>query len=749
MLLGTIATQKRRNHGAVSSGGGGPVEADRHPMFVPQSPTSQEFSNYDRTPFLFFWTTNTINWTWRFESTFVPGGAWPSVRALVDGVPVTAFVSPASNSYPFSFTAANGHHVISFEIQSNNPSMSVGPGQVLAKDFIVNTSGAPLPTQAPWTSVNRFERDQRTHMPASWAQVTYPGAPVTPHAQPFKARTIEPYTTVQAKADLWARAINLNVGEAIHRFFVTIPTGDVAIELGQKFTYSTFTGSGKSLATPYMNLRDGVRGVGLLGSVYKTKIRSGGGGYYLMDTQGRLAKMTLDGDITTLVGWRVIPGQLKAHSGIKNAFFYMYTGATRTAHLAYYDSKWEYLGDWTQVNAGVVPRRFHEPRGFAMAQRLPSLAIDNTDGKELWVCDTLHHRILYVNLRTMDPPESYEQPHFPPAGYIAPAVPTGLAEVYVFGGTGESSGLFNEPFDCDVDTVNGRICWTNYAGGSICSANMDGTGAAVMFQGSPNPTDAQLALPARLAQSGTSLTTLRSTYLIDGSSGTCTRPQAIGFTSDGQLYWTERYTYALRKLAAGVPSTVALLPVASSSQFNLTDTSMAINSDGTCGPLDGVYVDCFHDSDFHFSKNGTYLGRWKFTGADLASGPLSVCQAPSYSWGVACGGGRIVTIGNASGWQFQEITKRQPSDIVPDTALVLQGRIAHYRSQHDEFATGQPIGLLHGTEGMGELGYQNFEAMGALDDATLDAYGIVNGVESSQIAAWRAYVRHSVSDKQY
>ena len=217
------------------------------------------------------------------------------------------------------------------------------------------------------------------------------------------------------------------------------------------------------------------------------------------------------------------------------------------------EAGWEMVGDWSRV-PGI--KRFHEAWGLVVAFRKPDGTLDNRDGLDLWVADTLNHRILFLDAWAAHPDVSGVTARptkalFPPAGYQTPSE-RGRAVLVPFGGSPDqtASEFFNEPWDCEVRTHDGKLYWSNFAGNSIFRANLDGTGVEVVVRGAPQ-TDGQLGIPSRLYPSGWTLSSMRSINLRDGAvaQASCTRPQAIAFDADGNLLWAERYTYAIRKLA--------------------------------------------------------------------------------------------------------------------------------------------------------------------------------------------------------
>jgi hypothetical protein len=701
--------------------------------FVPQNPTSNEHSTYERSPITFFWTKSGGTWVWRFDSSFTPQ---PTQRArmLVDGQPGPWVLPDAKGYYPFPLSLPNGHHVASAEVEGASP-------EVLAKGFTMNDSGIPLLVQAPWTAANRFDRHY-TKIANTKAHITYPGALPAPKTFPFKPRLIEPYRALLPKNQLWVRHCQANVGAAMTRRFVALPTGDVDIEADQLYFYgdaTTFSGHKVGQITPKVTLRDGPRGVGTLGFVYKIRISPRDTGFYFSDTSGRLGFCSWAGVVTTLVGWRIKPGELKAHAGIRSPH-YMYGASAvdkRPEHQTFYDSKWEHLGDWAQVPGN---KRSHEWWGF-----------DQFDGHEFWIADTLNHRILYADHNTAHSHSTFHPASYPPAGYIQASGPTGQTTMALFIGNpdGTPSQYVNQPWGVARNPVTGEITWTNFGNGSICRANADGSNPRFLLQSAIPIRDRVHTAGKRLDISFAPIADTRAQYLRDGPIGvaSCVCPQDIEFTSDGKLVWCERYTFAVRKLdeATGAVSTVALnpRPESGSTSASTNDASISIDTEGSCGPVDDIFYNAWHNSDHRFGIDGTYRGRPLWTSgssATMRNGPLSRCDAPGYAWAIAVGNGRIVAKGNAAGSQFMEVTKRQPGDPEPDFTKWTAGRKAYNDSG---------LALLHGPDGQGELGLSNMEEWGSWTDAEISAFVLAAGMPQASVVNFISYVRSSTVDHDY
>lgn len=689
-------------------------------FFVPNNPTSGEELTYSRHPWSFWWNVNSFTWRWKFAG--VTFGAWPPVRLLVDGQPATPWLRPAGNAYDFQLNVPNGHHIVAAELQ---------PGVIaFAKGFIVNSTGKRLATQKPWTATDRFEVTNGK-MEQGYAQLTYPGRDFAPVRYPLKPRPANPFNGVfLPKSERWARRLHTNVTNANMRRFVEIPTGDIDIEVHQKYFYDQAISQGFT-RPPKTCLRDGPLGVGALGYLYKGIMNPSDQGMYWSDTNGRLGFLWRDGKVTTLLGWRLKADEVAAHAGIANVMYQYAKGSTkyRPQDQDFYDSKWEYVGDWSRV---PDPKRFNEPWGFAAFG----------GHHEFWVCDTLNHRILYANHYTSHPADMYSKPQFPPRGYTAPASPTGQTQVvpFILG----PSNLVKEPWDCAMR--DGKLYWTNFAGNSICRANLDGSNPEVVLQSSVNPTDAALGCGSRLAGGFSNVSHTRAAYIIDGPVGkaSCVRPQGMAFDSQGNLVWGERYTFAIRKLNLATKMVTTVTLIGGNNRNDKTDISLAIDTQGDVGPVDDIFVTCWKNGDYRYAKDGTFRERFLFqSGMSLRNGPGDKIEGPEYAWAIAIGHGRLIATGSAGGSQCVEITKRLATDPQPDVKRFAAGKQAYTNGNQP------PMQLTHGPMGEGELGLPTIDEMGSWDDAKLRAYGLANGIPAGAISDWMYWVRWSTIDQDY
>jgi len=622
----------------------------------------------------------------------------------VDFVPVTDWVAPVNGVYQFVFECGNGSHLAKPEIEA-----SAGPIDVCAKSFICNTTGQRLDITDVWTAANRFENEfgQCVMTPV---KVHYPGSLPTPKIYPFKPREFEPWTENLTGSNMWVRRIQAHCAHGNVRRWVDTPDG-ITIEAEQKYYYSDVTDN--SLEPPTKTLRDGPRGVGTLGYLYKFIMNPSDLGGYFMDTNGRLGFLWNDGRVSTLAGWRLKEGELKAHRIL------------RAENKAFYDSKWEFVGDWSLIQE---PKRFREPWGFAAFG----------GHHEFWICDTLNHRILYANHWTAHSPASYQQPTHPPMGYTAPAAPLGATQMAHFP---VDPQFTNETWDCVINEAEGKLYWTNFAGNSICRANLDGSNPEVVIKCSKDPTDSQLGITTRLSY-GAPTATIRPLYHIDGPIGTatCVRPQGIAFDSLGRLTWVERYTYLIRRLENGVVSTLYTFNT-SGNAFGIFDISLAIDVNGTVGPKDDIFVNLFNNSMLRFDTNGVKRGsiipapqQW------LQNGRADTLRYPTYGWAIGIGNGRIWVEGSAGAWQFAEISKRKTTDVQTGSTDLYNGDLAWQRSL---------LRITHGPHGQGELGFPYIDELGTWSDETLTQLARDSEVPEADIPNLIAWIRFQNIEQDY
>jgi hypothetical protein len=719
--------------------------------FVPHKPTSGEASTYNRRPVLFDLPRVGV-WQWRFAQGYVLP-AWPALRAVVDGAPHGDWVTSTDGFYAFAYALPDGHHIFNVE--------GLPPGvECLQKGFVINESGAPLTEQNPWIYRTRFE--VKDHALAAGAiQVEY--APRTPTTIKLKPRTIIPFSERLSKKDLWSGPLQAHTAHGFIHAFVRTKHGDFVIAPEQKYFYADVQRSSNQL--PPLSLFDGPRGVGDLGYLYSCIISPGGTGFYFSDVHGRIGFCRFsDGNVITIAGWRNKPGEPRPH------------GQYQDTDPTFYYTGFELVGDWSQVPDGLpllgTKKEVLTRKGFRECWQMVALPDPRTPTSfhEFLVCDTMNHRILYINHWTAHDADHYEQPLYAPTGYVAPDAPTGQSQVAVFldaaklGMTGPCPRM-NEPWGIAVHPSNGRVYWSNFGNGNIASANLDSTDVRLEIRSTKYPSNATLRLNGgrRLYESqiktddtvssaGVPIPGTRTLFNIDGfpTVHQLCRPQAMAFNSSGLLHWVERYTFVLRtcNLETKEISTLANFPQTGGTDFGQTDVNMVIDTEGTFGPKGDIFTMGWHRASYRFAKDGTYLGRpWSYEGVDANAltmyGPLNGANGAGYAWGIGVAHGMAVIQGNAGGWQSLRITKRLPTDPEPDRKKYVMGANAY------AFGSSPPMALSHGAEGQGRLGFKNLYELGALADPDLRAYGVANGIPEVKVDAWIYWVRFSTVDLEY
>jgi hypothetical protein len=699
---------------------------------------SGEWSEYNRRPTCFFWRTNQITWKWTFSEGTVLAAPL-AIRMMLDGVPVTDYVQAVNGSYTFNATIPNGHHLPTFETLTGAFPADI---LVLEKGITVNSGNTPLPVQNPWTSTTRFE--------LSFSRLAYgtsrvPNADLAkaPKVVPQKARSVAPYSTRVPRDQLWNRNIHLHTNIAMQRRITALPSGDLSIEADQEyFVFDAY--NPKVGVRPYNTLRDGPRGQSTLGFLYTMIPSPESTGWYFSDVVGRIGHIrTSDGNVTTLAGWR--NKKPKANGGLRNS--------NNAADRAFYNDCYEIVGDWSQV-PGV--KQFLELWGL---ESLPDPR--HTGLHEFWAADTLNHRILYLNHYSAHAHGDGLPPLYAPADYVDPGI-TGKTSLAVYlskdklaaqGYTqAQIDDLMNEPWGIKHRAQDNKLYWTCFAAGTICRANLDGTGAEVVFKTAVNPTDAMLGIPAgqRLVGSGNATPQQRSLYHADGGPGVykgC-RPQSLDIDSDGNLVWGERYVYAIRRgnPDTRIVETIVLLPVSYAS-FGLADINLVVDRNAWIGPKDDVIVVCWHNSSFRYAKDGTSIGN-PFYNGDASylgvTGPVPEATYCEYTWGLGIDKGRLINEGSGGGSFITEHTPRLPTDTVMNGPLYRQGIVA-VRERGVP-----PFSMLHGPHLQGELGYANFIEMGGWDDATIKSYLAAHGLTStSDQNGVLHFIRHETQGLDY
>lgn len=712
-------------------------------LLVPVNPPapylSSERDSYQRRPMLFAFTSNTVTWRWAWALGGPDGMTTPTplpqIRLVIDQIP-TIWIAPTDgkNQYDITLYIEDGHHVVWAEAES-----VFFQYESLAKGFIVNASGQPLPEQKPWTSGNRFERFSYKSLGAGVAQVEYDYARPAPVG--LKPRELKTMTTRAAKQDLWVRRPSTTMNPGMVRRFVKTVTGDVVIEEDQKYFYSDLF-NGLDVPTP--TRRDGDRGWGVHAFVVKglmSPARPVPPGMYWVDAVGSVGFTWLEGRsagrVVTLAGWRQ-KGDLRYH------------GYTRLTHPKLREEDWENVGDWSLVS-GV--KRFNEPWGI-IAKETP----DHPGGyHEFWVCDSGNHRILYLNHFTAHAHDNFAHPSWAPNDTPMPEHPTGQTQLVDFltvdmlvaqGFEPDvAARMLNMPWDCAER--DGFLYWTSFGGAMVCRADIKTREAEIVVASATNPTDAQMAFSRfHYFPTASRVDYARQVAHQDGAFGEArfARPQSIAFDSQGKLLVACRATYVLMEIDLAAATVKTVVPLKGYG-FNYQDVTFCVDTEGTFGPKDDIFVAAFQNlSTQRYGRDGTSYGNF----FPLGPGMIGSCRGGDlrevgYPWAPVVGAGKLVCMGHAAGWMLLDVTRRLPDDPVPNLSLWQAGRDAYHFSS---LPGGAPMALTHGPFGQGEIGFPTIDEMGAWSDDAIRSYAAAY-MPADKLDAFLYFVRQQCCDNDY
>ena len=705
------------------------------PMVVCSAPCDMgEHDTYNRREPLCLLLQRINTWVWRPASGNI---ATAPARLMMDGLPASDWVPQASGNWTFTdIDTPLGNHIMHLEVQG----VAV---RCLAVPTLCNDTGAPLPDPTPWTATRRFEMSNGGA--SNYAiQIQYRGEYLSPRP-PLKARIAPAYSDLIPKTQQWVSKVSQNFGSNMPRRWALAPTGDIVINATQKYFHQDAIS--KEGATepfvPRVVMRDGPMGQATLGQVCDIRIREGGKGAYFLETNGRFGLLRWDGSVLT-EGGLYQPG-LPAHGGILDV---NYMHRDKPEHTAFYASRFTQFGDWTQVS-GL--KAMHEPWGFAMAMRRPDGSMTVRDGHEFWICDTMEHRILFADHWTAHAPEHFQPAHYPPANYQQASGPSGVTTFcdFVIG----QGPYCDQPWQCKVNPVDGKLYWTNFGSHSIYRCNLDGSGIEPVIVSTLQPSDAQLGVPSRLAQSSINPITLRQSWVVDGPVGvaSCIRPTALAFDSQGNILWIEHYTYAVRRLNVVTNTVETVCSIidnnGGSDSSGNREPNMVVDADGSCGPVDDIYVWAWSNAtDRRYSRDGVLrLGtmsskQWMFnpSSAQSSVGQFNTTAAPNYGWGIDVHDGRILAVGNAAGSQCIYVTRKQAGDIDINVSLYKAGVTAWEKSGIAR--------MVLGSDAQGELGFPSEVALVQMVEADRHALLITLGVQATDLAAVDYFLSCIASD---
>ena len=554
----------------------------------------------------------------------------------------------------FSLTLPAGRYAL---WPSRNTS---GPTATQLGEHIV--VGAPPPTGAYWACRTRFELtfSQVGFTPCARLDVTEwpPKIPTTKLTLPAGLR---PFDQVKYLAQDWARAAwvyDLHGYSKAKRHFVSLPNPTETYGLGWFPTYFYSSIDGRRIG-----LTEGDPPISRLGHLAKAIVHPQGRGFYTLEIQGRLGLLETTGRYTPFVGYGVTDSSAPYYSEL--------TVSPLEADKQYARDRQKNIGNWQDAPANPIMRRAW---GFTA---WPSPAPHDKGLHQFIVADTFRHRLLYVDHRGSHSPTDPEGP-----GTGAPATVKQILGEY-----GKiTRPCFDHPWDVEVDqhrpvseTVR-WIYWTVRGGqpsstdppgtpydpgkGAICRVRItltDGSpiGEPEVFVESAYTQDSEGGIMSSsggdLSSDGTSRVQARYPTIGDSGKPGFILPNALGFASDGTLWFVEQCAGRWRRVEVETRTITTVIGKDSldpagrrwlGKPRNCLEITAQGDVEGVLGPKDTIYGGTYSvQSDFAAHPDGTQRRILPWTGitptpGDLGPGPMHQTLSgmdSNYQWVYAPG----------------------------------------------------------------------------------------------------------------
>ena len=648
-------------------------------VFALAKPYDDQIASYSSRLF-FHGTSGPITIEWVFSGT-MPTGA--QARLTVNGNPVTGWLSS-----PFTTTLdlPDGEHLLGAE--TNQPDYTVL--EVPIRVMKTPTSQAP---EHLWIVPTHTDFEYKLAGPGAY-KLPYPTETPFVVGRPTPSRTIERYNTYIAPSGLWVSRTafsQIKFSRRIHKTRMKIGTQKVDVLTGHADrTVMGSDGSEAVRTTQSMPLLDGPRGVATQGFVSDVRIHPDAQEWYGLSANGRLWARGWSGDTETILGWRN-----KADEYPRDWRIGSKTWGGTDYDPAWYQEGFEQVGVWASGTPGLSdPSGFWVKWGETRAQDV------------IYIADTKKHRILCVEQRN------------------------GVWTATRIAGD-EQPGVLNLPHGLDLGP-DGRLYCTQRGNGSIVAIDITTGAVEVLFTTAAYP-------PGPLTGAAQSL---RVAHSLDGPFGTAkiARPGALRFMSTGEAIVLGNYTADIRKVNF---TTKTVLTVASHAftQANVESMFLAVDKHGECGPVDDIFVTNYYPAatDGRYAKDGTKRGHMLGLVAKgpLQEGPLASCRDGSYFTGLDVRAGLILMTDYVADSSYA-ITKKQPTDLVPD--------IAKYNAGLQAWTTGArpSLALSHGQYGQGQFGLPTWDEMSFWTNDVIDRYLMAWGLSAAQAEAVRYCIRWNV-----
>lgn len=618
------------------------------------------------------------------------GFVFPKAWVTVDGRRVSGELS--GPVYDFTLDTRkfpDGMHVIGADVQPQSGARVINIPLPVTFD-----NGGPVSGTQPvavcqtmfgfWWGLRGNSKHEITNNGRGCDWATYrPGRQRSPSPNRHPRKAV-PYSTVPPPSKLWTERLTTPLPSYVGfvNRFVRIPEGGITADERQLYYYSDMT----TLQNPQV---DGPRNIAATGHIVSGYVDKKGN-LIATFTEGRIARITPEGNVTTLIGVRLKPGRVIPYWNSKNL---------GRSQRAFFNNQYEIVGNFVNGPVGLI-----QPWDAIPDKRDPT-------GKTLFITDTYHHRIVKANLHTNPPTiTTYAGSLDGKAGFKD--------------GVG-TQALFDEPWYLAMDDA-GNLYVSDRANFAIRKIAPDRSVTTVV-RSSVTPSGVDVSRNIQIK--GRSVDQVRRKYLRNGRFGKATLmyPEGMRFDSHGNLIVAENLTRMIRRvnLKDHTITSIGSSPDAHKDQYSALNLDLDVDRNGACGPKDSIYIATFAETGpFRMSPDD---GKWNYvippyiSGglADIKQGaPLDQLAPVQYPWLAVCGADGSLWIGG-TGDGIYRITRASPGDPQVDRPRYNVGRRIYLDGTIKGFPLRSPFGFRHGPAGASQLTGKTFDDLASMSDAQL------------------------------
>ena len=600
------------------------------------------------------------------------------------GTPIDITSLPINLSWD-SRTVPDGDHVISatiLESPSSAPNLYFFPQIIVVDNNAGPITGVQrVPVCPPW--ISEIGLGVFKGAGSSCDYVTYPGAipPLQGHPQPIVPGIA--FTTRLAPSELYAErpVPMLSLFAKNQHFFQTKEGHVVALPFnthgGDKYEKA-------ALFVDHQPFSDGPRNVGYVTGYINGAVDPLSEGLYFVEQgekRGRIGKISLDGTISTIAGYRTKAG------------FLPYVPNDPTIPETTRDNQYERIGNFIDG-----------PIGF---RRPMDIAIDPRNSDILYIADSANNRIAKVD-----------------ASFIPARVSTYAGSLTGQAGLRNGIGtdaLFNEPFSIAM-AKDGTMYVADRSNSLIRQIDQNQNVTTLVGQG-------YTSVPSEASLQDADRATTRATQMKNGdfSVASIIYPFVIRLDSQQNIILGENFLGTIRKINLQTRMVEGPLRIPQASpQWIWLD----VDREGTFGPKDDIIFAATSGAGGNnyitrFPADGS-VEQLVFKGSLHFDGRLNQSQPPHYPWMLALGKGALWS----NGWGADGVTrvrKALPGDRTDDNNQLYNNYAKSGEVIYETgTATGFPWGsrpsfeLQHGRYGWSQFGMQpNFDDLASVSDTDL------------------------------